>query len=66
MAAKKHVRLFAGMSITALLERFGDSADYDLGELFRPVALELKEAAEQDGLVVVLEPISAKTSQIQL
>jgi hypothetical protein len=63
MAAKKHVPAFAGMSISGLLERFGDSAEYDLGELFRPVALQLKVAAEQDGLVVVLEPASAKTKQ---
>jgi hypothetical protein len=36
------VPAFAGMSISGLLERFGDSAEYDLGELLRPVALQLK------------------------
>lgn len=54
IAAKKHVPAFADIGISALLQQFGDSTEYDLGELYRPTALQLKEAAEKDGLVVVL------------
>src|SRR5688500_2532166 len=50
MAAKKVIPQFRDVPISALLERFGKSSQYEVGTIPRPVALRLQETAERHGL----------------